>query len=81
MKNFDKKRLPYGNSNFGSLYIGKHPTPRRNSYTVMQFDFSGLNTISPEKFTVQAQGNFRAVGKVPAVSIACYAHRCKVSPL
>ncbi|MDR1222896.1 MAG: ATP-binding protein [Tannerella sp.] len=35
---------------FGSLYIGKHPTPERNSYAVMEFDFSGLNTSSEEAF-------------------------------
>ncbi|MDR1897392.1 MAG: AAA family ATPase, partial [Prevotellaceae bacterium] len=35
---------------FGNLYIGKHPTPRRNSYMVMQFDFSGINTDSIENF-------------------------------
>jgi hypothetical protein len=29
---------------FGDLYIGQHPTPRKNSYAVMNFDFSGLNT-------------------------------------
>ncbi|MDR1341429.1 MAG: ATP-binding protein [Prevotellaceae bacterium] len=35
---------------FGNLYIGKHPTPEKNSYTIMEFDFSGLNTSSEEKF-------------------------------
>jgi hypothetical protein len=30
---------------FGDLYIGKHPTPKRNSYAVMNFDFSGLNAL------------------------------------
>jgi hypothetical protein len=35
---------------FGNLYIGKHPTPERNSYAIMEFDFSGLNTSSEEKF-------------------------------
>ncbi|MDR2755991.1 MAG: ATP-binding protein, partial [Planctomycetaceae bacterium] len=31
---------------FGDLYIGQHPTPRKNSYAVMNFDFSGLNTAN-----------------------------------
>ncbi|MDR0611215.1 MAG: ATP-binding protein [Planctomycetaceae bacterium] len=31
---------------FGDLYIGQHPTPQKNSYAVMNFDFSGLNTNS-----------------------------------
>ena len=35
----------------GGLYIGEHPTPRRNSYAVMEFDFSGLDTCTPEDFT------------------------------
>ena len=35
---------------FGDLYIGKHPTPRKNSYTVMNFNFSGINTSSEEEF-------------------------------
>jgi hypothetical protein len=35
---------------FGNLYIGKHPTPERNSYAVMRFDFSGLDTSSEEGF-------------------------------
>ncbi|MDR2628147.1 MAG: AAA family ATPase, partial [Dysgonamonadaceae bacterium] len=37
---------------FGDLYIGKHPTPGHNSYLMMQFDFSGLNTASEEGFTL-----------------------------
>jgi hypothetical protein len=35
---------------FGDLYIGKHPTPERNSHAVMKFDFSGLDTSSEENF-------------------------------
>jgi hypothetical protein len=35
---------------FGNLYIGKHPTQERNSYAIMKFDFSGLNTASEESF-------------------------------
>ena len=29
---------------FGELYIGKHPTPLRNSYMTLPLSFSGLNT-------------------------------------
>jgi hypothetical protein len=43
-ENFDKL--------FGDLYIGKHPTPERNSYAVMMFDFSGLDTKSEERFMI-----------------------------
>ena len=35
---------------FGGLYIGKNPTPLKNSYAVMDFDFSGLDTSTPENF-------------------------------
>jgi hypothetical protein len=35
---------------FGNLYIGKHPTPKRNSYLVLNLDFSGLDTASEELF-------------------------------
>ncbi|MDR2757099.1 MAG: AAA family ATPase [Planctomycetaceae bacterium] len=33
---------------FGDLYIGNNPTPKRNSYAVMRFDFSGNKT--PRRF-------------------------------
>ncbi|MDR3250212.1 MAG: AAA family ATPase, partial [Tannerella sp.] len=29
---------------FGELYIGKNPTPYRNSYVVLKLDFSGIDT-------------------------------------
>ncbi|MDR2755156.1 MAG: AAA family ATPase, partial [Planctomycetaceae bacterium] len=35
---------------FGDLYIGKNPTSQRNSYVVMGFNFSGINTTSIEAF-------------------------------
>jgi hypothetical protein len=41
-KNFEKL--------FGELYIGQHPTPKRNSYAVMKFDFSGINTSGEDGF-------------------------------
>jgi hypothetical protein len=48
---------------FGSLYIGKHPTPERNSYAIMDFDFSGLNPSTEEKiersFSNQVQQTVR----------------------
>ncbi|MDR2680744.1 MAG: ATP-binding protein, partial [Tannerella sp.] len=37
---------------FGDLYIGKHPTPRRNSYLVLNFNFSGLDTSNEERFMI-----------------------------
>jgi hypothetical protein len=35
---------------FDDLYIGKNPTPEKNKYAVMQFDFSGLDTDNHEVF-------------------------------
>ena len=35
---------------FGDLYIGKNPTPKRNSLFVIRFSFSGLDTSTTEKF-------------------------------
>lgn len=33
---------------FGKYYIGKQPTPLKNSYLVLTFDFSGIDTTSIE---------------------------------
>ncbi|MDR1024025.1 MAG: ATP-binding protein [Prevotellaceae bacterium] len=35
---------------FGDLYIGQHPTPKHNTYLVLNLDFSGLDTSSEEYF-------------------------------
>ncbi|MDR1631865.1 MAG: ATP-binding protein [Dysgonamonadaceae bacterium] len=37
-------------SMFGNLYIGKNPTPERNSYAILEFDFSGLDTSDEASF-------------------------------
>ena len=37
---------------FGDLYIGKNPTPKRNSCFVIKFSFSGLDTGSVAKFEI-----------------------------
>jgi hypothetical protein len=42
---------------FGKLYIGKHPTPERNSYAVLKLDFSGLDTSSEEGFKLAFSNN------------------------
>ena len=34
---------------FGETYIGKNPTALRNSYYILYFNFSGVNTDSREK--------------------------------
>ncbi len=33
---------------FGNLYIGQHPTTEANSYMVLSFDFSGIDTTTHE---------------------------------
>jgi len=44
---------------FGDLYIGKNPTPKRNSLFVINFHFSGLDTSSVEKFRSSFYGAIR----------------------
>ncbi|GHT51682.1 hypothetical protein AGMMS49982_09780 [Bacteroidia bacterium] len=51
-ENFDKL--------FGDLYIGKHPTPERNTYAVMRFDFSGLDTSSEKGFVDSFSSNVQS---------------------
>ncbi|MDR1542374.1 MAG: ATP-binding protein [Clostridiales bacterium] len=34
---------------FGCTYIGAHPTPLRNKYAVIRFNFSGINSSDPKK--------------------------------
>jgi Predicted AAA-ATPase len=41
---------------FGDLYIGKNPTPNRNNYLILRFQFSGINVSTDEK----AYRGFRA---------------------
>ncbi|MDR1270000.1 MAG: ATP-binding protein [Planctomycetaceae bacterium] len=44
---------------FGDLYIGQHATPRKNSYAVMEFDFSGVDTTNAESFRNSFFNNVR----------------------
>jgi len=37
------------NNLFDELYIGKKPTEKRNSYYILKFNFSGINTNTDEK--------------------------------
>ncbi|MDR1918955.1 MAG: AAA family ATPase, partial [Tannerellaceae bacterium] len=47
---YDINRAAQFESLFGELYIGKHPTPHKNGYGIIEFNFSGLNTYSEEDF-------------------------------
>ncbi|MDR3246580.1 MAG: AAA family ATPase, partial [Prevotellaceae bacterium] len=44
---------------FGDLYIGKHPTPEKNKYAMLEFDFSGIETSSEERFMVSFSEKIR----------------------
>ncbi|GHT48595.1 hypothetical protein AGMMS49982_00150 [Bacteroidia bacterium] len=44
---------------FGELYIGKHPTPKKNAYAVLKFDFSGLDTSNEERFRTSFSGKIQ----------------------
>ncbi|GAP72549.1 AAA ATPase [Candidatus Symbiothrix dinenymphae] len=50
-KDFDKL--------FGGLYIGKHPTPKKNAYAVLKFDFSGIDTSDEDRFRVSFSGKIQ----------------------
>ena len=45
---------------FGDLYIGQHPTAKRNSYFVMKFNFSGLDTSDVESFKISFTESIRS---------------------
>jgi len=47
---------------FGNLYIGKHPTPSRNSYQVLVLDFSGIATDRGEEHLLQGFASKVALG-------------------
>jgi hypothetical protein len=44
---------------FKGLYIGEHPTPEHNSFAMLKFDFSGLDTSSAEDFGVSFYDKIR----------------------
>ena len=45
---YDIRRSGQFEQLFGDLYIGKNPTPRKNSYAVINFNFSGIDTSGEE---------------------------------
>jgi hypothetical protein len=47
---YDVKQADMFERLFGDLYIGKHPTPKHNSYMVLNLDFSGLDTSDEKSF-------------------------------
>ena len=45
---------------FGDLYIGQHPTNKANSYFVIRFNFSGLDTSDVESFKISFTESIRS---------------------
>ncbi len=47
---YDKANAKTFNNTFGELYIGKNPTPLKNTYHILDFDFSGI-TVDDKAIT------------------------------
>ena len=45
---YDKKRADKFDKLYGNTYIGKNPTKLKNSYCILRFNFSGIDTSSEE---------------------------------
>lgn len=45
---YDVNQKDKFNELFGKYHIGKYPTPARNSYRILKFDFSGIDTSTAE---------------------------------
>ncbi|MDR1765239.1 MAG: AAA family ATPase [Lachnospiraceae bacterium] len=52
---YDVSEKDHFDTYFGDTYIGQHPTENRNSYMMLNFNFSGIDTEPAEEFP----GNFR----------------------
>jgi len=44
---------------FGDLYIGKNPTPLRNSFVMVNLDFSGIDTTNEKRFAESFSGKIQ----------------------
>ena len=45
---YDKNKADKFNELYGNTYIGKNPTELKNSYCILRFNFSGINTETEE---------------------------------
>ena len=45
---YDKNRVDKFKKLFGKTYIGKNPTPNKNRYCILRFNFSGISTNTVE---------------------------------
>ena len=67
---YDKKKSDEFEFLFKNTYIGKHPTELRNSYSILRFNFSGINTENEEttmkgfkeKVTISIEGFIKTYG-------------------
>jgi hypothetical protein len=57
---YDKARAKEFDNIFNELYIGKNPTPLKNSYYIMDFDFSGINVDDKEKTYLDFTGRVQS---------------------
>ena len=46
---YDKNRVDKFKKLFGKTYIGKNPTPNKNRYCILRFNFSGISTNTVEE--------------------------------
>ena len=46
---YDKNKADKFEELFGKTYIGKNPTPNKNRYCVLRFNFSGISTNTVEE--------------------------------
>ncbi|WP_158648209.1 AAA family ATPase, partial [Candidatus Symbiothrix dinenymphae] len=56
---YDVNRAANFENLFGGLYIGKHPTPKKNAYAVLKFDFSGIDTSNEDRFRTSFSGKIQ----------------------
>ena len=45
---YDKNKINQFENLFGNTYIGKNPTKLKNSYNILKFNFSGIDTSTEE---------------------------------
>ena len=45
---YDKLKIDKFDKLFGNTYIGKNPTPNKNRYCILRFNFSGIDTTNNE---------------------------------
>ena len=64
---YDVKKVDEFEKLFGETYIGKNPTPNQNSYDILRFNFSGIDTSTVES-TIQGFKN-EVISSIQAFTI------------